>query len=164
MTRIARVGGCPAVVAQSQSTGGSSQWCSGFNSRWLPAFSLSFKSFYFQHEARCSEHLVKVCNKLSWQNKAVVDYKTKLLLITKQTCCCLQTHYLSMWQKDKMCFSNIIVHNYLSERSLRAIVQQWFTQFNWDMGDSWLSVVNWVMDYSWLNVLVRLSLFAAEIP
>ena len=33
-----RVGGCPAVVAQWQSTGGSSQRCPGFDSRWLPAF------------------------------------------------------------------------------------------------------------------------------
>ena len=33
-----RVGGCPAVVAQWQSTGGSSQRCPGFDSRQLPAF------------------------------------------------------------------------------------------------------------------------------
>ena len=39
--RIVRVGGCPAVVAQWQSTGGSSQRCPGFDSRRLPAFSLS---------------------------------------------------------------------------------------------------------------------------
>ena len=42
--RIVRVGGCPAVVAQWQSTGGSSQRCPGFNSRQLPAF---FTFFYF---------------------------------------------------------------------------------------------------------------------
>ena len=40
-TRTMRAGGCPAVVAQWQSTGGSSQRCPGFDSRWLPAFSLS---------------------------------------------------------------------------------------------------------------------------
>ena len=39
--RILRVGGRPAVVAQWQSTGGSSQRCPGFNSRLLPVFSLS---------------------------------------------------------------------------------------------------------------------------
>ena len=39
--RIVRAGGCPAVVAQWQSTGGSSQRCPGFDSRRLPAFSLS---------------------------------------------------------------------------------------------------------------------------
>ena len=33
-----RVGGCPAVVAQWQSTGGSSQRCPGFDSWQLPAF------------------------------------------------------------------------------------------------------------------------------
>ena len=32
------IGGCPAVVAQWQSTGGSSQRCPGFDSRRLPAF------------------------------------------------------------------------------------------------------------------------------
>ena len=36
-----RVGGRPAVVGQWQSTGGSSQRCPGFDSRQLPAFSLS---------------------------------------------------------------------------------------------------------------------------
>ena len=30
--RIVRIGGCPAVVAQWQSTGGSSQRCPGFES------------------------------------------------------------------------------------------------------------------------------------
>ena len=39
--RIVRVGGCPAVVAQWQSTGGSSQRCPGFDSQQLSAFSLS---------------------------------------------------------------------------------------------------------------------------
>ena len=39
--RIVRVGSCPAVVAQWQSAGGSSQRCPGFDFRWLPAFSLS---------------------------------------------------------------------------------------------------------------------------
>ena len=43
--RIVRVGGCPAVMAQWQSTGGSSQkWCRGFDSRPLPAFPLSLFS------------------------------------------------------------------------------------------------------------------------
>ena len=36
--RIVRVGSCPAVVAQWQSVGGSSQRCPGFDSRRLPAF------------------------------------------------------------------------------------------------------------------------------
>ena len=36
--RIVGVGGCPAVVAQWQSTGSSSQRCPGFDSRRLPAF------------------------------------------------------------------------------------------------------------------------------
>ena len=40
-----RVGGRPAVVAQWQSTGGSSQRCPGFNSRRLPAF---FTFLYFR--------------------------------------------------------------------------------------------------------------------
>ena len=35
--RIVRVGGCPAVVAQWQSTGASSQSCLRFDS-WIPAF------------------------------------------------------------------------------------------------------------------------------
>ena len=39
--RIVRAGGCPAVMAQWQSTGGSNQRCPGFDSRQLPAFSLS---------------------------------------------------------------------------------------------------------------------------
>ena len=39
--RIVRVGGCLAVVAQCQSTGGSSQRYPGFDSRQLLAFSLS---------------------------------------------------------------------------------------------------------------------------
>ena len=39
--RIVRAGGCPSVVAQWQSTGSSSQRCPGFDSRQLPAFSLS---------------------------------------------------------------------------------------------------------------------------
>ena len=62
--RIVRAGGCPAVVAQWQSTGGSSQRCPGFDSRWLPAFftflyfCLITSSFlYFQLEARYSQHL-----------------------------------------------------------------------------------------------------------
>ena len=38
------VGGCPAVVAQWQSTGGSSQGCPGFDSWRLPAF---FTFLYF---------------------------------------------------------------------------------------------------------------------
>ena len=38
------VGGCPAVVAQGQSTGGSTQRCPGFDSRRLPAF---FTFLYF---------------------------------------------------------------------------------------------------------------------
>ena len=38
--RIVGVGGSPAVVDQWQSTGGSSQRCSGFNSRQLTPFSL----------------------------------------------------------------------------------------------------------------------------
>ena len=40
-----RAGGCPAVVAQWQSTGGSSQRCPGFDSRRLPAF---FTFLYFR--------------------------------------------------------------------------------------------------------------------
>ena len=40
--RIVRGGGCPAVVAQWQSTGGSSQRYPGFDSRRLPAFSLLY--------------------------------------------------------------------------------------------------------------------------
>ena len=36
-----RVGGCPSVVAQWHSTGSSSQRCPGFDSQWLPAFSIS---------------------------------------------------------------------------------------------------------------------------
>ena len=46
-----RVGGRPAVVAQWQSTGSSSQRCPGFNSQWLLAFSLSsiFASYHLIH-------------------------------------------------------------------------------------------------------------------
>ena len=40
-TRIVRLGGCPVVVAQWQSTGGSSRRSPGLDSRQLPAFSLS---------------------------------------------------------------------------------------------------------------------------
>ena len=40
--RIVRVSGHPAVVGQWQSTGGSNQKSPGFDSWWLPAFSLSF--------------------------------------------------------------------------------------------------------------------------
>ena len=40
--KIVRVGGSPVVVAQWQSTGGSSERCPGFDSRRLPAFSVSF--------------------------------------------------------------------------------------------------------------------------
>ena len=40
-----RVGGRPAVVAQWQSTGGSSQRCPGFDSWRLPAF---FTFLYFR--------------------------------------------------------------------------------------------------------------------
>ena len=39
-----RVGGRPAVVAQWQNTGGSSQRCPGFDSRQLPAFFHFFAS------------------------------------------------------------------------------------------------------------------------
>ena len=39
--QLASVGGCPAVVVQWQSTGGSSQRCPGFNYWRLPAFLLS---------------------------------------------------------------------------------------------------------------------------
>ena len=39
------VGGCPAVVVQWQSTGGSSQRCPGFDSWRLPAF---FNFLYFR--------------------------------------------------------------------------------------------------------------------
>ena len=61
---IVRVAGCPAVVAQWQSTGGSSQRCPGFDSRRLPAF-FTFLYFrlitsnflYFQLEARYSQHI-----------------------------------------------------------------------------------------------------------
>ena len=54
--RIVRVGGCLAVVAQWQSTGGAciGQGCPGFDSQRLPAFSLSLitsKFIYFQHQA-----------------------------------------------------------------------------------------------------------------
>ena len=38
---IVRVGGCPGVMVQWQSTGGSSQRCPGFNSQRLPDLSLS---------------------------------------------------------------------------------------------------------------------------
>ena len=62
-----RVGGCPAVVAQWQNTGGSSRRCPGFDSRRLPTagFFLYFrliisKFIYFQREARCFQHLNKV--------------------------------------------------------------------------------------------------------
>ena len=41
LDRIVRVGGRLAVVAQWQSTGGSSPRCPGFDSRRLPTFSLS---------------------------------------------------------------------------------------------------------------------------
>ena len=58
-----RVGGCLVVVAQWQSTGGSSQRCPGFDSRQLPAFFgflyfrlITSKFIYFQREARCFEH------------------------------------------------------------------------------------------------------------
>ena len=58
---VLRGGGCPAVVAQWQSTGGSSQRCPGFDSRRLPAFFtflyfrlITSKFIYFQLEARCS--------------------------------------------------------------------------------------------------------------
>ena len=61
--RIVRVSGCLAVIAQWQSTGGSSQRYPGFGSRWLLAFFTflyfhlrTFKFLYFQREARCSEH------------------------------------------------------------------------------------------------------------
>ena len=43
--RIVRVGGCPAVMAQWQSTGGSSQRCPGFDSQRLLAF---FTFLYFR--------------------------------------------------------------------------------------------------------------------
>jgi len=47
-----------AVMAQWQSTGGSSQ-CPGLDSRRLTAFlffSILPHNIYFQYEARCSEH------------------------------------------------------------------------------------------------------------
>ena len=56
-----RAGGCPVAIAQWQSTGGSSQRCPEFDSRWLPAFftflyfRLIKSKLCFQHEARCSE-------------------------------------------------------------------------------------------------------------
>ena len=57
--RIVRVGGCLAVVAQWQSTGGSSQRCPGFDSRRLQAFftflylrHITSNFIYFQLEAR----------------------------------------------------------------------------------------------------------------
>ena len=57
------IGGRPTVVDQWQRTGDSSQRCPGFDSRRLPAFTfldhrlITSKFIYFQHEARCSEHL-----------------------------------------------------------------------------------------------------------
>ena len=60
-----RVGGCPAVVAQWQSTGGSSQRCPGFDSRRLPAFFtflylrlITSNFIYFELEARYSQHFL----------------------------------------------------------------------------------------------------------
>ena len=53
-----------SVVVQWQSTGGSSQRCPGFASRWLPAFTFLYlhlitsKFIYFQREARCSEQII----------------------------------------------------------------------------------------------------------
>ena len=44
LCRIVRAGGCPAVVAQWQSTGGSSQRCPGFDYQRLPAFFTSLIS------------------------------------------------------------------------------------------------------------------------
>ena len=41
MQKIVRAGGCPAVVAQWQSTSGLSQRCPGFDSQQLPGFSIS---------------------------------------------------------------------------------------------------------------------------
>ena len=59
-----RVGGCPTVVAQWQSTGGSSQRCPGFDSQRLPAFFtflylrlITSNFIYFQLEARYSQNL-----------------------------------------------------------------------------------------------------------
>ena len=45
---VVRVGGCPAVVTQWQSIGGSTQRCPGFDSQRLPAFSLLHHSTLIQ--------------------------------------------------------------------------------------------------------------------
>ena len=70
-----RAGGCPAVVAQWQSTGGSSQRSPGFPEvSWVrPQVTAGFfiflyfhpitsKFLYFQHEARCSQQNCKCFN------------------------------------------------------------------------------------------------------
>ena len=87
-TGIVRVGGRPTVVAQWQSTGGSSKRCPGFDSWWLPTFLLSSIFIYFQHEARCSEQAVSPSSCLGRTIMAhcMVPFHDKLLSATMTIC------------------------------------------------------------------------------
>ena len=67
------IGGCPTVVAQWQNTGYSGQRCPGFNSRWLPAFSLSSIFFWisFIYQCGCLGYRRPICTIRSWEASCI---------------------------------------------------------------------------------------------
>ena len=78
------VGGCPAVVAQWQSTGGSSQMCPGFDSRRLPARAAERAE---QREKLAREKLAKMFQLINYSYRAVAAGSVTGLHVPSLTAC-----------------------------------------------------------------------------
>ena len=92
-----RFGGCLAVGAQWENTGGSSQRCPGFDSQRLSVFFLfSSKFLYFQREARSSEQNPHFCIKCGY--KCAVQICNHCL-----ACSTLSLDLLFFWLKHEDC-------------------------------------------------------------
>ena len=83
-----RAGGCPAVVAQWQSTGGSSLRCPEFDSRRLLAFSLS--SIF------TSQHLNSFISSMRQDALSIYIFKKNNIIIRglgMRLCLCMRTNH-----------------------------------------------------------------------
>ena len=78
-----RVGGRPAVAAQWQNTGGSSQRCPGFDSWWLPGLAMMGRNFYLR--ALCTKPdeesqnalktlQIKICLNIYHQRRQLLNF------------------------------------------------------------------------------------------
>ena len=133
--RIVRVGGHPAVVAQCQSTGGSSQRCPGFDPWQLPSFSLS--SIFclitpnFQCEARFSEYFEQVWHKI---------FQTLVGDSPKSVC--------SLYKKFNLVHRTVSPHERVAsgDKTLYQVVA-------WELGALRSYVISWHYTYSYTFTL-----------